>query len=269
MTLDGPEPPNNLIVLLIGGDPGSVGWAPSVSETPALVVAADSGLDAAAAAGLRVDHVVGDLDSVDPVHLAAAKGAGAAIHRHESDKDATDIELALDLVVELVAAAEGPIAAPSAQPEPFRLLVLGPGGGRLDHLFGDLLVLASARVSHLDVTARIGRATVTVVHPGRVYRIWGTHRDQVSLLPVHGTARGVTTTGLRWPLTGADLVAGTTRGISNELAAQVASVEVEAGTVVVVQPGTVASNVPSRSTPYDPSPQLSSSNQPEPRRTEP
>lgn len=269
MTMVGPEPSHNLIVLLIGGDPGSIGWAPSVSETPVLVVAADSGLDAAAGAGLSVDHVVGDLDSVDLATLTAAESAGATVHRHPLDKDATDIELALDLIVGLVAAADRPSDARSLQPEPFRLLVLGPGGGRLDHLLGDLLVLASPRLSHLDVTARIGRATVTVVHPGRGHRIWGMHRDQVSLLPLHGAARGVTTVGLRWPLTGADLVAGTTRGISNELVAQVASVEVEEGTVVVIQPGTVAADIPARSTPYDSSPRLNPSDQPDPPRTEP
>ncbi|MEO6629343.1 MAG: hypothetical protein ABIP03_12340, partial [Aquihabitans sp.] len=130
-------------------------------------------------------------------------------------------------------------------------------------------VLASARLSHLDITARIGRATLTVVHPGRTRSISGYHRDQVSFLPVHGMARGVTTTGLRWPLTGADLVAGTTRGISNELVAHEGSVAVGEGTVVVVQPGTVAGEVDSRTTPYDPSPRLSPSNQPEPPRTEP
>lgn len=268
MTTDGPEPPPNLIVLLIGGDPGSIGWAPSVSETPVLVVAADSGLDAAAAAGLRVDHVVGDLDSVDLSALAAAERAGAVVHRYPSDKDATDIELALDLVVALVAAADRPSFAPAAQLEPFRLLVLGPGGGRLDHLLGDLLVLAAPRLSHLDVTGRIGRATITVVHPGRTRRISGRHRDQVSMLPVHGAARGVTTAGLRWPLDRADLVAGTTRGISNELVANEASVTVQVGTVVVVQPGTVAADVTSRSTPYDPSPRLSPSDTPQPGRTE-
>ena len=45
MTTDGVQPAPHLILLLIGGDPGSFGWVPSVPESPALVVAADSGLE--------------------------------------------------------------------------------------------------------------------------------------------------------------------------------------------------------------------------------
>ena len=61
------------------------------------------------------------------------------------------------------------------------------------------------------------------------------------------------TDGLRWALVDATLAAGTTRGVSNELAAATATVSVGDGVVAVLQPGTRAEVVP-RSTPYDPTP---------------
>jgi thiamine pyrophosphokinase len=67
--------------------------------------------------------------------------------------------------------------------------------------------------------------------------LYGEPGDLVSLLPVGGPALGVRTTGLLYPLRGERLLPGTTRGVSNELAATLASVEVEAGTVLAVQPG--------------------------------
>jgi thiamine pyrophosphokinase len=59
----------------------------------------------------------------------------------------------------------------------------------------------------------------------------------VSLLPLHGAARGVTTSGLLYPLDDEDLEPGTSRGVSNEWAAEVASVRVRSGVLVVVDPG--------------------------------
>jgi thiamine pyrophosphokinase len=46
----------------------------------------------------------------------------------------------------------------------------------------------------------------------------------------------VTTSGLRWPLTGGRLDAHSTRGVSNELTDVAASVSITAGTLLVVQP---------------------------------
>ena len=59
-----------------------------------LVIAADSGLHVARALNLRVDLLVGDLDSVSPEAIA-----DTPIERHPVDKDATDLELAIDAAV--------------------------------------------------------------------------------------------------------------------------------------------------------------------------
>ena len=47
----------------------------------------------------------------------------------------------------------------------------------------------------------------------------------------------MTTTGLRYPLAGEDLPAGTTRGVSNEMAADRATVELQGGVLLAIQPG--------------------------------
>src|SRR5690348_14187528 len=96
---------------------------------PADVIAADSGLAVATALGLAVDHLVGDLDSVDAAAVEAAEAAGTTVERHPAEKDATDLELALDAA--LVRGAR-------------RLVVVDGGGDRLDHLLGNVLLLSSA-----------------------------------------------------------------------------------------------------------------------------
>jgi thiamine pyrophosphokinase len=234
-----------IILVAVGGAPEG---AVRLPELPAgsVVVAADAGLAGLRARGVAVHHVVGDLDSVAPATVAAAEAAGAVVHRHHADKDATDLELALDLVVD-------ELAGPGLE----RLLVVGPGGGRLDHLLADVALLSAPRLAALEVAAHLDGATVQVVRPGRHVALVAPRGAQVSLLPMHGPADGVTTHGLRWPLVDAHLAAGTTRAMSNEVTDPPATVQLSRGVLVAVEPGTPAPQIPPRATPYDPTPRPS------------
>jgi thiamine pyrophosphokinase len=201
-----------------GGDPPEAGGRPDVAETD-LVVAADSGLAHARALGVRVDLVIGDLDSVDPADLEAAVSAGATVERHPAAKDATDLELALDAALERGSTA---------------VHVVGLGGGRLDHFLGNLLLLASPQYATARLDAHVAGAFVTVVHD-RV-DLAGSPGGSCSLLPLGGAAVGVLTEGLRYPLHRETLLPGTTRGVSNEFLDTRAAVSVDAGVLLAVVP---------------------------------
>jgi thiamine pyrophosphokinase len=209
-------------IVVVGGDAPDDVWRTALPED-ALVIAADSGVDHALAAGLHVDVAIGDFDSVSPEGLDRAIAAGARVDRHPAAKDHTDLELAMDAAV----------AAGAKE-----IVVLGGDGGRRDHLFANLLVLASPRYAQCAITAYLGRSRVFVLHGGgRGVAIHGEPGELVTLLPVNGAAVGVRTTGLRYPLEGETLPAGTSRGVSNVLETQTAQVQVEQGTLVVVLPG--------------------------------
>lgn len=223
--------------------------AVALAASAGVVVAADSGVDHALAAGLAVHHVVGDLDSASAEGVASAVAAAAEIHRHPADKDATDSELALDLSLAILAGL-----GDHAEAGPRHLLVVGGGADRLDHLLADVAQLVSPRFAPVEVTAVLGPATCTVVRARRSRELAVAVGEQVSLLPVPGPAHGVTTTGLRWPLLDAELGAGSTRGISNEAVAASATISVREGVVLAIQPGTRAPHVAPRREPYDPSP---------------
>ena len=196
------------------GDLGDLGSGPRV-------VAADSGLESAQAWGLAVDAVVGDMDSVDPAALAAAEAAGATVVRHPEAKDATDLDLA--------------VAAALAAGPPDRLVVVTGTGDRLDHLLTVALSLATPALAGVAVEAWIGPAHLWVVRDHLA--LTGPPGALLSLVPVHGPARGVVTSGLRYPLAGEDLAPGTTRGVSNELAGGRATVALRHGILLAVAPG--------------------------------
>jgi thiamine pyrophosphokinase len=195
-------------------------FRPGSLPAGAPVVAADAGVDRALALGLAVDIAVGDFDSVSPGGLAAVEAAGARVVRHPEEKDATDLELALD-----EAAALGPR----------RLLVLGADDGRLDHLLAGLLVLGSERYAALELDALLGPATVHVVRRERVLE--GRPGELLSLLPLHGPAEGVVTEGLSYPLRRETLAPGSGRGVSNAFAAPRARIALERGVLLAVRPG--------------------------------
>jgi thiamine pyrophosphokinase len=207
------------IIVVTGGDPISRDALALLPEG-AQVVAADSGVDRALELGLPVHVAVGDFDSVDPAGLRAAAAAGAVIERHPIAKDATDLELALDVAL---------------THHPARIHVLGGHGGRLDHLLGNALLLAAPAYAGVEVVAQMGEALVTVIRSEAT--LTGAPGDLVTLLAVHGIARRVRTEGLLYPLVGEDLRPGSTRGISNELVADSAHVALDRGVLLAVQPG--------------------------------
>ena len=185
----------------------------------AFVICADSGLESAELLGLAPDLVVGDLDSVDPAALEAARSAGVEIEQHPVDKDSTDLELALGAA--RVRGAE-------------RVIVVSGGPGeRLDHFVAELALLAS---DEGPAEALVGSSRIQVVRgPGSV-EVRGEPGGLVSLVTARGDVRGVTTHGLRWALDGETLRFGTTRGVSNELVGERATVAIAAGVLLVVQP---------------------------------
>jgi thiamine pyrophosphokinase len=207
------------VVVITGGDPVDPAHLGPLGDGT-LVIAADSGLDQAAALGLAVDVAIGDFDSATPDALVTAERAGTRIHRHPAAKDATDLELALDAAIGL---------------RPDRIRVLGGHGGRLDHLLANALLLTRPAYAAAAVTAQMGAARLAVVHTSAVLQ--GPVGDLVTLLPIGGPARGVSTSGLLYPLAGEDLDPGSTRGVSNELIAEAAKVTVDAGVLLAVQPG--------------------------------
>lgn len=214
------------VIIVGGGDPISPHELDACSRLgfdDAYVIAADSGLDRAADAGLLVDVAIGDFDSVSAQALLRAEEDEIEIVRHPQVKNETDLELAL-------------VHAATLEPE--RILVMGIGGGRLDHFLAGLLLLGDDRFGDLEVDALVQDSHITVIGRtaiGRRRVITGSVGSIVTLLPIGGDAEGVSTNGLEYPLRNETLHAGSPRGLSNLFVAPLAVVEVKAGALFTVQ----------------------------------
>lgn len=203
------------VLILAGGKVSSPETASDLPR-PDLVVAADSGYDAAMALGLPVDILIGDMDSIRATDIPS----DVIVERHPVDKEATDLELALELV---------------ARESPSRVVVLGGSGGRLDHELAAAALICSSRWIEIEeIDWRSDRGWAHVVRRRRL--LHGDVGTTVSLLPVGGDAYGVTTTGLKWNLKDETLTTGTTRGVSNLMVSPVTDIRIAGGTLLVVFP---------------------------------
>lgn len=183
-----------------------------------LVIAADSGFDQASALEVQVDLIVGDFDSIKPDSIRPKSKIGhLATEVHPHDKDHSDLELALE-----AALVRGTT----------ELVVLGGGGGRLDHLLINAAVLTNPQFRPMRIRWETGRAAVHVIWDRAA--VVGRIGDLVSLLAYGGEATGVSTSGLAWVLRSARLSPATSRGLSNELVEDHARVTVATGTVLLI-----------------------------------
>jgi thiamine pyrophosphokinase len=183
-----------------------------------LLIAADGGGNALFAAGITPDLVIGDLDSLAPEAAGAFAAAGATFLRYPTEKDETDLELAL-------------LAAAARQAD--TIDVLGAIGGRWDQGLSNVALLAlpelaGRRVRLLDVDqeAYLARGEQPIA---------GAVGDTISLLPLGGPARGITTRGLAYALEDAELRFERSRGVSNVIVRTPAAVLVREGMLLVVR----------------------------------
>ena len=199
-------------IVLSGGGPAPTTPLPEAD----LVIAADSGLALADGLRLDVDLIVGDFDSADPELVAEAVRAGAETERHPEAKDATDLELAL---------------AAAMERDADRVVVVGGGGGRLDHLLGVATLLCAERWADASIEWHAATGAAYVARgPRSVPTAPG---DVVSVLPMSDGVL-VTLSGTRWTLDREPLPRGTTRGISNEALEGSAEIDIHHGVALVV-----------------------------------
>jgi thiamine pyrophosphokinase len=184
-----------------------------------IVIAADGGTVHCRRLGIIPDVVIGDFDSLDEPELLAAQKDGAQLIRHPARKDFTDLELALRYAVER-----------GAQ----EILVLGALGNRWDQSLANLLLSAADSLASVNITLLDWPQEIRLVRPGRSLEIQGNPGDTVSLIPLGIQPLGITTQGLEYPLDNESLEFGGTRGISNVLLGETASVTLKEGLLLCV-----------------------------------
>ena len=198
--------------LLIGNGPEiSPALLRRLARKTDFIVAADGGANAALQAGIIPHVIIGDLDSVS---ATTRRKLAASEWVFVDNQHNTDLQKALDFLL-----ARGYNTCTLA----------GFTGGRVDFTLGNALALGSYG-KKMDLCLAgdgwmlfpVGSRRTFTAHVGA----------RVSLVPLT-RCRGVTLTGLKFPLKNACLPIGTTRTLSNQTSQPYFTVSLTHGTLLV------------------------------------
>jgi thiamine pyrophosphokinase len=206
-------------IIIAGGQvDASDGWQRWIQEGD-WILGADGGAARALAWGLTPQVVIGDMDSLPNKDRVILEERGSQFVEHPRAKDETDLELAL---------------AYAAEHGAQEIVIFGALGGRLDHTLANVLLLSLPSLQEVQARIVDGDQEALLLRGGEAATLHGNPGDIVSLLPLAGDARGVTTEGLVWALDRATLRLGFSRGVSNEMLGDEARVQLEEGLLLVV-----------------------------------
>ena len=164
---------------------------PSISSHDR-IVAVDGGLIYCHAANIKPDLLVGDFDSCPPSLLAAYQHI-PRIELHPN-KDRTDLEVAIEK--EMQHAQDSPVGTErKIKRDSARITLFGAWGRRIDHSLTNALILGRhPNILRLETETELAFAIQGTVH------LKCKEGQTLSLIPLYGPAKGISTSGLKWEL---------------------------------------------------------------------
>ena len=206
------------IIIFANGDLPDLEKARALLHDDDFIVAADGGTRHALALGLTPNLIVGDLDSL-PSNFEPSTFNGEIV-LYPKDKNETDLELAIQHALTL---------------DPEQVIILAALGGRLDQTLGNIALISDQFIiHHSSFTISLDDGIEEVFFCREQVQINGASGDTVSLIPWQGEVTGIITTGLKWPLQNETLYPNKTRGISNVMTGDTATVQIKSGFLLIV-----------------------------------
>jgi len=205
------------IIIFVNGNLPNLEKARQLIRPDDFILCADGGTRHALALGLTPNVVIGDLDSVTEEERRKIKEMGVEVMEFSMDKNETDLELAINHAITL---------------NPSEILILAALGGRMDQTLANIALLSNSSLvtHHLRITDGVEE----IFFCRDQAKVEGRSGDIVSLIPWQGEVTGVLTENLRWHLHYETLYPDKTRGISNEMTADVATIKIQSGLILIV-----------------------------------
>ena len=205
------------IIIFANGELPDINKARLLLRTDDYVICADGGTRHARALDRQPGLVVGDMDSISKERWQELQTNNVGIELYPRDKNETDLELALQRAIEL---------------GPTEILIVGALGGRLDQTIANLAILSNTLQMPFDICLDDGVEEVLFCRDQA--EVHGRSGDVVSLIPWSGAVQGVQTQGLRWSFNRETLYPEKTRGVSNEMLGDSASISIGSGLLLIV-----------------------------------
>ncbi|MBM6618490.1 thiamine diphosphokinase [Bacillus suaedaesalsae] len=170
--------------------------------------------------GIKPIKGIGDFDSVTETEMEWMNTTYKEFMLSPAEKDETDLELALNWAIEQ---------------KPSKIIVFGATGGRLDHALSNIQLLLKGSHHKLEIEIIDIQNSVKLVEPGFHLLTKNNGYKYVSFLPFSHEVKGITITGVKYPLTNVDIKWGTTLCVSNEIIEESGTFSFKQGIVIMVK----------------------------------
>lgn len=199
------------------------GTLPNLEQARALlrrddfILCADGGTRHALALGLTPNLIIGDMDSIEVAEWKKLEEKNIPVELFPRDKNETDLELAINKAIEM---------------KPTEIVIVAALGGRMDHTLANIALLANTQYATRSICLDDGVEQLQFCRAQAEVR--GRSGDIVSLIPWGDPVHGVQTENLKWKLDNETLYPERSRGISNEMTADVANIKIESGLLLII-----------------------------------
>ncbi|NYB74449.1 MULTISPECIES: thiamine diphosphokinase [Sedimentibacter] len=180
------------------------------------VICADGGLEKVKRLGLIPNLILGDFDSVNKSVLEDYKSLNIETVTFPSEKDYTDMELAISHAVKVG----------------FKdIILVGASGTRLDHTVANMLLIEKYHKKDINIRIIDNNNFIQIITDSMIIPFRKNY--YVSLIPLSENIEGLTLEGFKYPLNNINVERGSTLCISNEVSEDVGLIKLNKGSAFV------------------------------------
>lgn len=183
------------------------------------IIGVDKGAEYLYNIGIIPDLLIGDFDSSNKQCLEYYESKNIKIIKYSSDKDMTDTELAINN---------------SINNNENNITIVGGFGSRIDHTLANILILEKY-INNASIKLIDKNNIVSLINGKNKIKIEKSNYDYISLISLSNKVEGLTTNGLKYELNNKTLNRFTSLGVSNEIEKEYCNIEINKGTLAIIQ----------------------------------
>ncbi len=181
------------------------------------IICADGGASYALRENIKPNLILGDLDSIDNDDLDVIRKENINIKKYPTNKDKTDMELAIEEA--LKAGAK-------------EITMMGAIGTRLDHTMCNIMLLYP--LLKRNIKAKIVDENNVIYMINKRIKINKNKKKYISIIPLFSNIYGVSTKGFKYEVKNQEFKLFSTLGISNELLEDEGEINIDKGICLVI-----------------------------------
>jgi thiamine pyrophosphokinase len=209
-----------MIVIVAGGPQGALPAFTDFNSNNTRWIGVDRGIYTLIKSNIVPEMAFGDFDSITTEERIEVELSGCLLHTYPSEKDETDLELALNWAI---------------KQKDEKIILLGCTGGRLDHELINIQMITKTIGTKKEIIIFDKQNKISMRGPGTYSLDKDEYFPYISFLPQSSEVSGLTLTGFKYPLHDTTVRWGETLCISNELEKKKGTYSFKSGILMVVK----------------------------------